>query len=232
MAEYDSQPDKDIVEGWWAARMEQVPSTPPGAFNHYTRIDEGFAFKNTSDYWRALENPPTLPTRREHFGYPADAPDKLLTGDQIRYLIFFKSTRIVATPGFRVLLYWDKTIVTATAGTNSTNIFVTGGEFAGIATNDFVKNLTRTEEARVLSVPSSNRITTTQAIPGQTVGDQIEVIERQAVKLFEIDTSGLWKSFLLIMTGAALGLTKTQLNEMETRVESVVGDGGVIPGAP
>ena len=231
MAEYDSQPDKDVVEGWWAQRMEQHP-TNPGTFLHFTLIDEGFAFKNTSDYWRALEAPPTLPTRHEHFGYPADAPDDLLTGDQIRYLIFFKSTKIRTIPGMLVKLYWDKTIVTATGGTNSTNIFVTGGEFAGIGTDDFVKNLTRTEEARVLSVPSSNQIVTTQAIPGQIAGDQIEVIELKVTKLFHIDTSGLWESFVLIMTGTALGLTKTQLNEMETRVSSVVGAGGEIPGNP
>lgn len=66
----------------------------------------------------------------------------------------------------------DSTMMTLAAGSDTTNLYCSGTEFANVSVGDFIYNHTLQKYRVVLSKPSSTQLTC-DAVTGQTVGDQI-----------------------------------------------------------
>lgn len=109
MGEQHSKPTGDVNTQW-----NIQPSSPT---THYTKIDENWSSKNTSDYIHETVN-----YQLDGFSFPADGPSNMVTVHTIHVDLYCNTTNIAQIPGFVIYIYLG-----AAYHTNKTFNFDTGG---------------------------------------------------------------------------------------------------------
>lgn len=225
MSVFTSRPNSSLI--YWIGNTYWQPIPTTSFAFHYTRVDEGMANKSNSDYWRAVIG--GLP-ERNLITVQSNAPAGLGVGTDLEFDIYWKSTEIVAQAGVRLRVYYDRhDVPSATAGTNTLNVYSTTGEFASAAPGDLLYNYTRSLRSQIFVVHSSNRVELQfGGVAGQAPGDHVDYINLKHSRKYHINSSGQWKTYRLTVPAVGV-ITKAELNDMEIALVGVAGDGGEIP---